>query len=108
MMNDAIHHYNVARAQCCRGRFIERPALEGALICEMPLRIRDVAWVDIKSEIVDSGRQMINDESRPTSNIDHAAIRPHREVLGDCANPGTEESARHLKCLVEHGRFQNV
>jgi hypothetical protein len=66
VMQQPIHHDDVGRFKLGCAVFIEQSAMEGAPRANAPLCVLDVALVDVKTIVFNTGRQVLGDKSWPT------------------------------------------
>jgi hypothetical protein len=80
VMQQPVHHDDVGRSKLGCALFIEQPAMERAPRAKALLCVLDVALVDIKTVVLNTDRQVLEDKSWPTSDVDDLISRFDGEV----------------------------
>lgn len=87
VMEDAVHHYYVGRAEFANGIEIENTAMEASLATEMLVGKIDVATLRVETVIDDTFWHLRENVARTTSDIDHALAGLHVEITTNHAYP---------------------
>src|SRR5262249_27152193 len=107
-MQQPVHHDHVGRSKLGRALFIEQSAMERAPRTKTPLCVVDVALVDVKTVVLNTGRQVLEDKSWPTSEIDDLISGFDGEVGTNRTHPSSEKSSHKLESLIHLRMSQHI
>jgi hypothetical protein len=109
VMQDRLDHDEVERRAAGRRRIAVHGGAEKRSAAAVPLpRHVDVRGIDVESDVLHAGRQIVEQRPRPATDVEQPRSRKRAEELAHEAGPGRSRSEELLKGLVNPRPFENA